>query len=123
MHSNTHRSDGAPREGAGSACCGKCSCGDIRSGSFDPRLAAGAAAAFILLFAGVILHAVFSLAGVSLAGELLALTRSAGLPDAWGAFLGVAVASLGGWSLLYAALRRFVPLYRGDRGVRLEVVR
>ena len=55
------------------------------------------------------------MAGVSLAGELFTLTRAIGLSDQWGGFLGVMVALLVPWSLIYLALRRFVPLYRGGK--------
>jgi len=106
-----------PRAGADddATCCVGCKCQRARGEPFDPQLAAGAFAAFICLFGSVLVYAVCHMAGVSLAGELFRLTRAIGLSDQWGGFLGVMVALLVPWSLIYLALRRFMPLYRGGR--------
>jgi hypothetical protein len=104
-----------PRAGTDddATCCVGCKCQRARGEPFDPRLAAGAFAAFICLFGSVLVYAVCNMAGVSLAGELFDLTRAIGLTERSGAFLGVMVALFAPWSVIYFALRRFVPLYRG----------
>ena len=123
MNSRTHHSDDTPCNGAGPKCDGHCRCRENPNERFDPGLAAGAAAACILMVAAVLMQVAFSMAGISLAGELLALTRSIGLADPWGALLGISVAWLVPWTLIYLGLRRFVPLYRGKQGLKIEVAR